>query len=130
MDMFFARQPIYDREMRVVAYELLYRPSNQADAGEIDNPEAASSQVIMNSFMEIGIDRVTAGLPALVNVTKEFILKGGLPIQYRDQLIPELLEDIDVDDALIDHIVELVDNGYRIALDHFDFSEQWRPLVD
>lgn len=130
MDVYLARQPVYDRQMQVVAYELLYRPGAQSDAGTIDNPEEASSQVMVNTFMEVGIENITGGIPALINVTRDFLTSGVFPIKFRDRLIPELLEGMEVDDHLVQVATQLVNQGYRFALDDFVWSDEWEPLVD
>ena len=124
-----ARQPVYDRRLQVIAYELLYRTSEHNVAGHIADPDGASSQVIVNAFMEMGMETITGGIPALINVTREFLVSGSFPKQFSGRLIPELLEDIEVDDALVAAVLALSDKGYRIALDDFVYSESWKPIL-
>jgi len=45
-----ARQPIYDAGMAVVAYELLFRKSAAAARAEIDDPRAATLQVVASAL--------------------------------------------------------------------------------
>lgn len=45
MDLFVARQPIFDGKMNVIAYEMLYR-SSQVNAFDGANEDAATSKVI------------------------------------------------------------------------------------
>ena len=130
MDVFLARQPVYDRQMQVIAYELLYRPGVQSSAGPIDNPEEASSQVMVNTFMEVGIENITGGIPALINVTKDFLTSGSFPVKFRDRLIPELLEGMEIDETLVRVATQLAKQGYKFALDDFVYSPEWQPLVD
>ena len=55
---FLGRQPIYDKGMRVRAYELLYRAGPDATAGSFDGDRATSS-VIVNTLTEFpDIERV------------------------------------------------------------------------
>ena len=54
-DIFIGRQPIYDRKLGVYAYELLFR-SEQSNAADITDGDKATSDVIVNAFLEIGLD--------------------------------------------------------------------------
>ena len=58
------RQPIFDRDLNVVGYELLYRGSATDNRAEFNDPDLASIQVMLNSFLEIGLDQVVGDYPA------------------------------------------------------------------
>lgn len=130
MDVYLARQPIYDRQLQVIAYELLYRSGDTLEAGAIDDPEGASSQVIVNTFMEVGFDQITGGVPAFINVTREFLISDGFPSKFRDRLVPELLEDTLIDDTLVQAAKRLAKSGYQLALDDFVAKPEWMPLIE
>ena len=53
---FMARQAIYDRELKHVAYELLYRKSDTAFGSEITSDDEITS--LANVLMEVGLDRL------------------------------------------------------------------------
>ena len=53
-DIFVGRQPIFDRQLDVIAYELLFRRSEVNEAGPLE-PEQASAQVLLNTFRGIGL---------------------------------------------------------------------------
>ncbi|MES9934954.1 MAG: hypothetical protein ABW153_00850, partial [Sedimenticola sp.] len=67
-DFFIARQAIFDRNMQVYAYELLYR-DNQGRPVESLDGDRASSLVILNSFAEIGLERMVGKAKAFINLT-------------------------------------------------------------
>jgi len=71
-NIFIGRQPIYDRSMHVQGYELLFRHRDAGDANIIDG-NSATSQVILNAFTVLGLDRV-CNLPAYINVTSDFVV--------------------------------------------------------
>ncbi len=128
-NIFIGRQPIYDRALQVYAYELLYRSSEENSAGLPDG-DAATSQVILNAFTEIGIENLVGEHLAFINLTRGFII-GDNPLPLtQGKVVLEVLEDITVDDALIDAVRKLSQTGYLIALDDFIFHESLRPLVD
>ena len=128
-DVFVGRQPIFDRHLDVVAYELLFRSSHRNWA-HITDGEYATSQVIHHAIREIGLESLVGSKRAFVNLTRDFILQGYLAVLPTDRVVLEVLEDIVVDAELIEAVRALSHQGYTIALDDFVFHEQLRPLVE
>lgn len=127
-DVFIARQPIFDRDMNVHGYELLYRSGHHATANVIDGTHA-TSQVIINAFVEIGLATITDGRIAYINLTREYLI-GELPLPFEpDNVVLEILEDIKVDAQLIEGLKALTAQGYLIALDDYTFTEDRKPLL-
>lgn len=125
---FVGRQPIYDRKQGVMAYELLFRNSEQNFA-HIDNPDRATSELIVNTLTEFGLNNVVDDKLAFINLTRSFIT-GALPVPGgQDRLVLEILEDIELDQAVLDGIQRLKQQGYTIALDDFIFHPHLEPLV-
>lgn len=127
---YVGRQPIYDREMQVHAYELLFRGGehNESGNGFIDG-EHATTQVIVNTFMEIGLDNIVGQQPAFLNFTRDFLLSDKINFLPKSRVVIEILEDVEVDDQLIDSVKRLYDQGFRIALDDFIYESRWKPLL-
>lgn len=128
MEIYLARQPVFDRNLNAVAYELLFRSGNVGTA-IIDDPTKATMQVMVNAFSEIGLEKITNGKPALVNITHDILVRGDLPKGLQKLLIPEVLEDVVVDGNVIQEVKNLVALGYKVALDDFVYSDAWRPLI-
>ena len=63
MKVFVARQPIFNRNEQVVAYELLYRESEENRYST--DGDKATTDLIINSFINIGIEKLTEGNAAL-----------------------------------------------------------------
>ena len=62
-----ARQAIYDSRLRPVAYELLFRP--MSDAGvQLRDADAATAQVLLTAFSDVGLDNLVGAHRAFVNV--------------------------------------------------------------
>jgi EAL and modified HD-GYP domain-containing signal transduction protein len=122
------RQPIYDRRGDVVAYELLFRGSVDAvEAGRQDT--YATSQVIVNAFTEFGIGEVAGDRLCFINLTREF-LTGELNLPFGpDRIVLEVLETVEVDDAVIHGVTALAAAGYRIALDDFVWGSGHEQLL-
>jgi EAL and modified HD-GYP domain-containing signal transduction protein len=121
-----ARQPILDASGRVHAHELLFRGNADARLG---GGERATASVLVRTFLDGDLEAVTAGRPAWVNVSREFLLAvDPLPIAP-EQVVLELLEDQVVDEALLERLAALRREGYRIALDDFEWREGLEPLL-
>jgi len=128
-DIFVARQPIYDRELSVFAYDLLFS-SGEADAAntEIDS-EAATSTVIVNTFANMGLTDLVGSRPAAMTVSKSFLLDAGSLQLPADRLILELHREVQADDEVLVALTELKMRGYTIALDDFAGSPGREPLI-
>lgn len=132
VDAFVGRQPIFDRDWNVAAYEVLYRngPENRAD---FSNPSAATSQVLVGTFIDIDIDRILGSHTGFINMSRDFLIDRYALAFPPDRMVVEVLEDVEVDDEVIAALTELSENGYRIALDDFVFNanqEALLPLAD
>ena len=127
LDICVGRQPIYDRHRKVIAYELLFRRPNANSAGVSDG-EQATAQVILNTLMEIGIDRVAGDQPVFLNCTRSFL--EGDPLIPPDLCVLEVLEDISLDERLVNNLRALKEQGYRIALDDFVYRPRFDAVVE
>lgn len=123
------RQPIYNQKLDVVAYELLYRDANNEDSAEFHDADQATTEVIINTFLEIGLQNITGQLPAYINLTRSYLLgEKTLPIQ-KDQIVLEVLENVEIDSQLVDSLRELSKQGYTIALDDYLYQEHHDELI-
>ncbi|NYE57018.1 EAL and HDOD domain-containing protein [Carboxydothermus ferrireducens] len=121
MKVFVARQPIFDKKEKVVAYELLYR-SGKINHFDGSNGDRATASVIINSLFRIGLENLTNGKLAFINFT-ENLLKEGIPLIFnKNLLVVEILEDITPDKELLQALRFLKGKGFKIALDDFIFN--------
>ena len=128
-DVFLARQPIYERALAVAGYELLFRDGH-GNRALVSDSERATSNVILNTFSEFGLDRIAGAKPAFINVSDRFLFEAyplGLP---PGRVVLELLEDARPSADLDRMLRRLAYEGYTIALDDYEHSPERRPLVD
>lgn len=116
MKAFIARQPIFTKDQRIWAYELLFRhgPQNWFDGMD---PDRASSAVISNSAGLFDLSSLTGGHPAFINLPRQLILDGSVRLLPPEQAVVEVLEDVEPDDEIVAAVRGLKQEGYRIALD-------------
>lgn len=126
---YIARQPIFDAGNRRVAYELLYRATaNATDAGRVSE-DVMCSDTALHSVVSIGLDRLTGGAIAFVNVTREHLLAELYKIFDPTTVVLELLETVECDDDVIAACARAVADGYTLALDDYDGRDSLDPLL-
>jgi len=117
-DIFVGRQPIYGRRLELHAYELLYRGSD-VDYADFSEGDRATSQVLLNTFTEFGLERIVGGHLAFINLTRGFII-GEYPLPVpRTQVVLEVLEEVEPDEQVLAGLEDLHRRGFKIALDDF-----------
>ncbi|MDT7041401.1 EAL and HDOD domain-containing protein [Candidatus Nitronereus thalassa] len=126
---FVGRQPIYGRSLDVFAYELLFR-NNEVNRASFTDGDAATAQVMLNTFVEIGLDSIVDHHLAFINLTRDFVLGGYCMALPKDRVVLEVLENMGMDHELMEALRRLSTLGYRIALDDFVYHDSLKPLVE
>lgn len=129
MEIFIARQPIFDRQQQVYAYELLFRSSLENIFNHPD-VEHASSKVALDTFFTFGIDTITGGKKAFINTSRGMLVNGYVALLPREMAVVEILETVEPDREVIAACRKLKQAGYLIALDDFIDEERFKPLVE
>lgn len=137
MDIFIGRQPIFNEHEQIAAYELLYRKNQQNNAFDTNfDSDKATVEVLMNSFVTIGMEEVTNGLPGFINFTEKVLMSKLIEHLDKNMVVIEILEDIPITKNLIKRIKQLKNLGFTIALDDFILKEEDEvydelfPLID
>ena len=126
-----ARQPIFDQQMQVYAYELLFRPTGGEGGGaSVEDGDSATSNVIINTFVNIGLDRIVGDHLAFINLTRLFLSNPDLIMLPPEQLVLEVLEDVEPGASLLDGLRSIRERGYRLALDDFVYHERFEPMIE
>jgi len=129
-EIFVGRQPIFNQKQEVFGYELLYRSLEQPDLADISDQDQATTDVILNTFSEIGLDQLVDTGKAFINVTRNFLI-GKYPIPFPpEKVILEVIETTKIDKRLVHALTELHRQGFEIALDDVVDLEDVEPLLD
>lgn len=129
MDVYVARQPIFNKQKKVIGYELLYRSGLQNFFDHNDG-DRATSDVITNSFSVIGLEVLTGGKRAFINFTENLLKSDIASILPPDLVAVEILEDIKPDKEIIEICKKLKRLSYILVLDDFVAIEQIAPLIE
>lgn len=129
LDVYVARQPIFDVFNQRVAYELLYRDSAQSTAAGQHPADVMCSEMALHAMLTIGLDRLTAGSTAWINITRDHLLAGLHRLFSPENIVLELLETISGDDEVVAACERARADGYVLALDDYDGRPQLAALL-
>ena len=125
-----ARQPICNKQLKVIGFELLYRMNNNtSNAAIFTNDDNATIDVILSTFNDLSIQEVVGEKLAFINFSSNLLLNQLPPITPK-QLVIELLEDQKVTPALLKSLERLKKKGYKIALDDFCLTQKTIALIE
>lgn len=128
MDVFVARQPIFDVNKKIYAYELLFRSGESNGFPDIDG-ETATTSLLSSSFFTVGIEKVGAGKLVFINFTEDLLLNGTPQLFPPDKMMVEVLEDVGPGADIVSACTHLKEKGYSLALDDFVYSNQFHELL-
>jgi len=126
MQVFVARQPIFDIQRRVVAYELLFRAGIENCFPRGTDGDFASTKVIGDALATFDFDTLTSGKKAYINVTRKVLCEGLYSLLPPKRTVIELLESVFADTETLGAVRTARTAGYQIALD--DYVSQ--PALD
>jgi len=129
-EIFIGRQPIFDRNMQVYAYELLFRGDGESFNARVIDGDSATSQVILNTFVNLGLDKIVGNHKAFINLTRVFISNPDLIVAPPEQIVLEILEDIEPSDTIVETLNTLKKQGHTIALDDFIYHNKFEPFIE
>jgi len=128
-NVFIARQPIFDRSMRVWGYELLYRHGAGAGQALFADGDKATSKVIADG-VTLGRTGLAQHEKTLVNFPVNLILEGFGFALPPESCVIEILETVPPTPEVLGALGKLKDAGYTLALDDFVGQPEHAPFLE
>lgn len=125
----FARQPIHGRDMRVCAYELLFR-APQAENAEFADGTSATADVVTRAMLDVGFDTLVSEHKAWINVGRDFLVRRAFEALPTDRVVLEVLESVHDEPEVLAALREARAGGFAIALDDFEVQHNTAALVE
>lgn len=122
VEQFVARQPIFDQDRKLVAYELLFRSGSANVFPANVDLDRASKEMIGQTIGVFGLDALVGDKLAYLNVTRRVLLDGTYTFLPPERLVLELIESLRPEPDVLAACRAAKAAGYAIALD--DFSGQ------
>ncbi len=126
---FVARQPILDKTRRIFGYELLYRQTVDAETAAGATRDYATAHLICDGLLAIGMDTLTDGRKAFINVSRRLLLDGIPTVLPASRVVFELGADIEADSDVVAACRELREAGYELCIDDFAPTEWLADLL-
>lgn len=128
-EIFVGRQPILDRDGRLVAYELLFR-SSQRNSADITDDMAATASVVSHVFSQFGVEAALGPHQGFINVDRHLLMTELLEALPRSRIVLEILETVPVTPDMVRRCRDLKAMGFTLALDDFiGEEEKYRPIL-
>lgn len=125
---YVARQAIYDNNKQVFGYELLFRDGIKNCFPDI-SPDEATSSILAGSHLSVGVETITGNKPAFINFHQDTLLYRFPSTLNPLNVVIEVVETVQVTKELVAACEHLANLGYKIALDDYDFGQQWEVLM-
>ncbi|MBU3103694.1 EAL and HDOD domain-containing protein [Clostridium gasigenes] len=123
MKIFLARQAIYNKNTKIVAYEILYRNSLKNAFDKNQKQEEATYKVMQN-ISSFGLNILTKNKLAFINFPEEVINSNMATLLPPNKVIIEVLETVEPTKEIIANLKFLRHKGYTIALDDISTYKQ------
>lgn len=128
---FLGRQPILDRDQRIVAYELLFRSTACSNVATIQDNFTATAEVVVRAFVELGLSNVLGGCQGFINADEWFLDSDLVDLLPTDRVVLEILETVEFTPSVVARLRELRGKGLRLALDDFSrIQSEQVPVMD
>lgn len=127
MNVYMTRQPIFDRDGSVFAYELLFRERD--GGGAPDEDDEIGENVFTDELFGVYVMNITGGEKAVIRFTDELIRKGAPRRFAPDSIAIEVTEKQLETEWVLEAITSLKESGYHIVLDEFDFANANKDLL-
>lgn len=129
MDIFVARQPIFNSQKQVVGYELLFRNGLNNVFPDIDD-DVATSNVLSNAFFSFRLPELLNGKKGFINFPEK-MLAHKIPLIFSQlPMVVEVLESVDPNTQILNALLEMKQKGLALALDDFVPGSSHMPLIE
>ncbi len=128
MQVFVARQAIFNRRQHVVAYELLFRNSSDNYFPDIEE-SVATAKLIMENQLNFGTRHITSGKKALINIGPDSLKMDLCAFLPSQDVVLELLETIEPTEENYQLCRALFHKNFVLALDDFVYEPKWERFL-
>ena len=123
---YLVRQPVFDKEMEVYAFDLLF---GRRCEGEVPK-SGMSSEVMLNAFLDIGIETISEDRLSIIKITSDFI-DERLPLPFPpNDIVLELPEDTFKIGTSPETLKNLTSKGFKLAFRPNEPDEKLEEYIE
>ena len=136
MSFLIAKQPIFDREGRRVAFEVFLRKKGEFYEYPKEVPYSRATYIIIEIILEQGIDRIGEGKKIMINVSLDSLINKAIESLDPKKLIIDVIEpQIPVGEIVYKQVLNVMDKyieqGVLFCLDEkYLENEKMAKLLD
>ena len=116
MDIFIARHAIFDRNLSLFGYELVFRSCQRSSCEDADGA-SPTLQVLANSLLSSGLDALACNGPIFINFGPELLTSQWTSLFPPKSVVVEIMESAQPNPEVIASCLNLKKMGYLLALD-------------
>lgn len=124
---YVARQTIVGPQCQTVGYELLFRDRWENARPDVPLDEA-NTDLVSRTQLSLELEKLVGANIAFINFPQHSLLNKFPTFFEPERIIVEIMETVEPTDELVQVCSELKDQGYRLALDDFDFNQKWQRM--
>ena len=128
-EVYLGRLPILDSKQNLVAFELLFRADQQSTV-TVTNNSAASANVIIDTYGQLGIENVIGKRRGFIKVDAKLLMHDAICMLPKKHVVLEILRNVEINDEIINRCTFLKQKGYQLALSNVvQLNKQLRYLM-
>lgn len=120
---FIGRQPILNAKQQIIAYELFFRHSADANDAVVEDDLKASARVLVNTLNDMGAKWLLGDKLAFINVNEAMLHSEFLELLPPERTVLELLKCVEPTDSVVARCKELRTQGFHLALTNIALAE-------
>ncbi len=125
-----SRQAIYNAHHEVVGYELLFHDNETANHASGKSGAEQSARLIVNTFMQIGLENLVGSNKAFLNLSHDFF-SNAHPIPMASyQVVLEVTGNCIEDERVYKELMQLNRQGYTFSLYDYEYNEATAGRLD
>lgn len=127
---FIARQPIFDNQKKLFAYELLYRDSEANYFPQHLTDCQATGRMFFDAILLHGLDKLTNNHTAFINLSTSALILELPNLISPNQAVIEIVERTEELEDVTHFVSDMKKQGYTFALDDYDGDEKWQVVLE
>jgi EAL and modified HD-GYP domain-containing signal transduction protein len=116
MELLLSRLPIFDRQERIIAYEVLHRSVSVDSSSDLATEGDDDVRLLVDALLGVGLRDIAEGQPALVHIPSSMLFDEALLLLPAPQMILGIDAREPVTEEIYEACASLSDRGYRLAL--------------
>ena len=128
-DVLVGRQPILGPTLNTIGYEVLYGNCEE-DQAIFTDESVATATVLLNTYLNFGLEHVVGSHLAFLNISKQFLLEHYCETLPKNRVVLEILGNIDPAPEILEALNSLSRQGYTIALDDFVNNDRFKRFLE